>query len=1520
MTRRLALLAATMVVALLASCGGGTDEAANSQRVRSQSAKLTADHPADDSPSDRFAPAIITVSYWAEDEDLCEDTSQRFTGGTAAAVANTVWGSQYRDCNFSGITFHESFNDGPLSDFFLSKVTLIPDGLTWFVLSEQATAPQGVAGRVIENSASPYGTIACPSGYAFPPELMQSVDGINSGTASVLEADGDLCKFSTKDVLPEQNLGRPQACSVGDPINQATGNKYEMESDFVEAGFGLELVRFYNSDPSASVGMFGAHWTTGFDRHLAFVSGDHRVVEATRSDGRRLTFVQISDGSYQAPPQVRDRLAVVTDASGATTGWRYTSVPSDEVEIYAANGQLQSSANRAGLAVTFAYDPNGHMTKATDAFGRSLSFQYAGNFVTTVIDPALRQHQYAYDADSNLRSATHPGGETKSYLYNEPALMSGASWPHAMTGVVDELTNRLATFKYDAAGRATFSERAGQTETTSIAYTLDSSGTVTAATVTLAGQSPVIYTIGVNGGQARPEGQNRDCGCSSGGANVQWEVDDQISDRTDFSGVETAFQFDLDGNVTRIQEAFSTPDERDTSLTWSADFHLPTQVIRGNQEDDLTYDPQGNLTQRTVTDTSTSAVRSWSYTYYPNGQLATVDGPRTDVVDKTSLTYDEQGNLATMSDAMLHVTKWTSYNAAGLPLSKTDANGVVTSFAYDSRDRMYTMTTAGEATNYRYDKAGQLTQVILPSGTSYALMYDAAHRLTDISDSAGGRMHYAYDQQSHVVGRSTYQGQTLLTTNTSKFDTLGRLAQIIGANGQTTTLHYDVNDLVSSVEDPLHNLTSSGHDPLGRIRSIIDATSGVSGVSHDALNQTTGIKDPNANDSTVTPDGLGNIAETTLPAPDAYQRQLFDSAGNVTSRTDFRGIVATYTYDALNRLTSAKAAGATINYGYDEGSNGVGRLTHMTDASGTTRFAYDALGRITSIARQFGTITPTTRFAYTSGRLSSITYPSGRVVGYASFDERVSAVTVDGQPFLSSIVSRPFGPVQSWTWASGASYLRQFDGDGRLTDFPLGSTSEHVQYDNAGDLASITDSADSSRSQAFGYDALGRVTGYTGTSSTGAASTQAYGYDSNGNRTSQTFNGVTTSNTYAPQSNFLVHLAGPVAKTWGLTSTGAISDGSHQFMLDGFDRVAAMTAGASTYTYLVNGIGQRVTKSSAGATTHFVYGLGGELLSELDATGHAVREYVWLGEAGDPVPQPVGVSQGVGGAVNYVFGDQINSPRLVTTSAGVALWRWSSDPWGAGLPQVNANGFAINLRFPGQYYDAESGLHYNWHRYYDPSSGRYAQSDPIGLDGGINSYVYAHSAPTAFSDRSGLSVDPDPNSRIGPPWLVGTFVHSVFSEIVRGMGPQYGANTTLNGLFGSFRPDAFDTIEKQIWELKPPSCIPPGPANTAAMIQLRDYQILAAANDPGPGDWSIGAGSALLPREVSTERTYYDGSRVEIRFFADQTNPVNIKNGLVFYEIEKLQSVGERVREAIRDAFGRPVGCTCSKPNKGIQE
>lgn len=336
--------------------------------------------------------------------------------------------------------------------------------------------------------------------------------------------------------------------------------------------------------------------------------------------------------------------------------------------------------------------------------------------------------------------------------------------------------------------------------------------------------------------------------------------------------------------------------------------------------------------------------------------------------------------------------------------------------------------------------------------------------------------------------------------------------------------------------------------------------------------------------------------------------------------------------------------------------------------------------------------------------------------------------------------------------------------------------------------------------------------------------------------------------------------------------------------------------------------------------THFVYGLGGELLSELDATGHAVREYVWLGEAGDPVPQPVGVSQGVGGAVNYVFGDQINSPRLVTTSAGVALWRWSSDPWGAGLPQVNANGFAINLRFPGQYYDAESGLHYNWHRYYDPSSGRYAQSDPIGLDGGINSYVYAHSAPTAFSDRSGLSVDPDPNSRIGPPWLVGTFVHSVFSEIVRGMGPQYGANTTLNGLFGSFRPDAFDTIEKQIWELKPPSCIPPGPANTAAMIQLRDYQILAAANDPGPGDWSIGAGSALLPREVSTERTYYDGSRVEIRFFADQTNPVNIKNGLVFYEIEKLQSVGERVREAIRDAFGRPVGCTCSKPNKGIQE
>jgi RHS repeat-associated protein len=108
----------------------------------------------------------------------------------------------------------------------------------------------------------------------------------------------------------------------------------------------------------------------------------------------------------------------------------------------------------------------------------------------------------------------------------------------------------------------------------------------------------------------------------------------------------------------------------------------------------------------------------------------------------------------------------------------------------------------------------------------------------------------------------------------------------------------------------------------------------------------------------------------------------------------------------------------------------------------------------------------------------------------------------------------------------------------------------------------------------------------------------------------------------------------------------------------------------------------------------------------------------------------------------YLEVDHLNTPRIARDGQKRVVWRWDSDAFGSTAPNEDPDGdgikTTINLRFPGQYFDAESGLHYNWHRYYDPQVGRYTQPDPIGAAGGMNSYAYVGGNPLGFSDPKGL--------------------------------------------------------------------------------------------------------------------------------------------------------------------------------------
>ena len=169
-----------------------------------------------------------------------------------------------------------------------------------------------------------------------------------------------------------------------------------------------------------------------------------------------------------------------------------------------------------------------------------------------------------------------------------------------------------------------------------------------------------------------------------------------------------------------------------------------------------------------------------------------------------------------------------------------------------------------------------------------------------------------------------------------------------------------------------------------------------------------------------------------------------------------------------------------------------------------------------------------------------------------------------------------------------------------------------------------------------------------------------------------------------------------------------------------------------------NPFGQREKKNiGAWANYHeiqFIYDAAGHLIGEYDDLGALIRETVYLGDRPIAVKTPTGLYT--------IHTDHLDTPRAITDSSGTVVWRWESDAFGVGAvdedPDGDSNGFTFNLRFPGQYFDRESGLHYNWNRYYDPGTGRYITSDPIGLAGGINTYLYARANPNRSIDPFGL--------------------------------------------------------------------------------------------------------------------------------------------------------------------------------------
>jgi len=555
------------------------------------------------------------------------------------------------------------------------------------------------------------------------------------------------------------------------------------------------------------------------------------------------------------------------------------------------------------------------------------------------------------------------------------------------------------------------------------------------------------------------------------------------------------------------------------------------------------------------------------------------------------------------------------------------------------------------------------------------------------------------------------------------YDLGNRLQREIGAAGQTTLYGYDPNSNVTTVTDPLSHVTTNTYDALDRLTNVNDPANGNTVFTYDAKDRLTSVKDPKlSNTTSYTYNGLGDLL--TQVSPDTGTTTFtYDAAGNVATQTDARSTATTYTYDALNRVTASTVTDGTVTYAYDNttvgGAYAKGHLTTITDPSGNTTYAYDSLGRITT-KTQTTTASPSNKtftvgYSYSSGRLTGITYPSGRAIAYG-FDGqgRITSITVDGSTVLNAVTYFPFGAPSGWTWGNGEPLTRTFDLDGRVSTLTLGPA--------AGTYPDL--------SQVFGYDNLNRMV----SANLAAGQTQSFTYDANSNRTNATINAATTNYTYPSNSHKLSSLSGATTQSFTYDNAGNLTASAGvTYVYDGRGRMKQ--AGATTY--LVNGLGQRVKKSS-GSDTFFAYDEAGHLIGEYDASANPIEETIWLGDTPVAVVKP----KTGGFDVFYVWSDNLGTPRLISDTTNAIRWQWdNADPFGNNAPNENPSGlgaFNYNLRFPGQYYDSETGKHYNYFRDYDPSIGRYVESDPAGLRPGLNTYAYV-AAPLVNIDPRGLA-------------------------------------------------------------------------------------------------------------------------------------------------------------------------------------